>query len=225
MIDLVITRFDENIEWSNSLIPYINKRHIYNKGTGKLICSDDKTFIYNSKNEGRESLTILQHIYDNYDKLPDCVVFLQGKLYDKQDHSTLPVNEYFNCLHNQIIGSLRYKDQTNSWLGVGVNIEKISILEWQKSIDICNGQKIYIRCNNFSIGKSIIKKFPKEYYKNLIDNAQLKSKNPFSAYFCELSNIDIFVGKSTYKLLKLDTHKTKNKNDLQGIKGLEICWN
>ena len=43
MIDLVITRFKENIEWSNKLIPKLNKRYVYNRGPSKLLSYDDKT--------------------------------------------------------------------------------------------------------------------------------------------------------------------------------------
>ena len=222
MIDLVITRFKENIEWSNKLIPKLNKRYVYNRGPSKLLSYDDKTIVYNIVNLGRESLTIFEHIVDNYENLPDSVLFLQGQLNDRPDHPTLPLEEYVNCTSNQIIGALRHKDQTYNWLGNGVNSKRTSLIEWQNTLDIFNKQGIYVRCNNFAIGRDIIKQFPKEYYQNIIDKSQLQQENPFSAYFVELSNIDIFLGKKTFTLLKLHTHRTNNKNDLQGIKGLEI---
>lgn len=222
MIDLVITRFNENIEWSDKLIPNLNKRYIYNRGPSRLLSYDDKTVVYNIVNLGRESLTIFEHIVNNYEILPDSVLFLQGQLNDRPDHPTLPLVEYMNCTSNQMIGALRYKDQMYNWLGNGINSKRTTLIEWQNILGIFNKQNIYIRCNNFAIGRDIIKQFPKEYYQNIIDKSELQQENPFSAYFVELSNIDILLGKQTLTLLKLDTHRTNNKNDLQGIKGLQI---
>ena len=95
------------------------------------------------------------------------VLFLQGQLNDRPDHPTLPLEEYINCTSNQIIGALRHKDQTYNWLGNGVNSKRTSLIEWQNTLDIFNKQGIYIRCNNFAIGRDIIKQFPKEYYQNI----------------------------------------------------------
>jgi hypothetical protein len=222
MIDLIITRFNEDVSWSDTLLPRLNKRYVYDKSHASISINDNKTVIYNKENLGRESLTIFEHIYDNYDSLPDIIVFLQGTLNDKPDHPTLPLEEYLGCSKKQIIGCLRNKDQTYEWKGNGNNKSNMTLIDWQKHLNICNRKQIYIRCNNFAIGRDVIHSFPKEYYKNLVDNAHLKAVNPFSAYFVELSNIDIFVGQKSYKLIMFNHHQTKNRNDLQHVKGLEI---
>jgi hypothetical protein len=68
----VICRYNEDLEWSNQLeIP----RVIYNKGDD----ISDKYWTINIENVGRESEAFLRFIVENYNDLPQRVVFLQGE--------------------------------------------------------------------------------------------------------------------------------------------------
>jgi len=69
-IELVISRFNENIDWVKEFnYSYI----IYNKGL------DNINLPYISlPNIGRESHTYIHHIITNYNTLPEYIVFLQG---------------------------------------------------------------------------------------------------------------------------------------------------
>ena len=70
---IVIARYNENIEWVNSLnCDYL----VYNKG-GHV----DKDYIP-LPNDGREAETFLRYIRDNYQNLPDIVGFVQGNPFD-----------------------------------------------------------------------------------------------------------------------------------------------
>jgi hypothetical protein len=67
----VICRYNEDLEWSNQLeIP----RVIYNKGED----ISDKFWAINIENVGRESESFLRFIIENYNDLPQRIVFLQG---------------------------------------------------------------------------------------------------------------------------------------------------
>lgn len=73
MIELVISRHQEKIDWLHGLeFPY----KIYNKG------DDLPEFCVKLKNIGREAHTILFHICNNFYKLKEYTFFLQGNPFD-----------------------------------------------------------------------------------------------------------------------------------------------
>ena len=71
---IVVARYNENIEWLNSVM---NNCIIYNKGD-KLGLSNEIIL----ENVGREAETYLHYIIENYQKLPDIVIFTQGNISD-----------------------------------------------------------------------------------------------------------------------------------------------
>jgi len=73
-MQIVISRYNENIEWSASL----NNCIIYNKGSP--IHSSHP--VITLPNVGREGHTYLHHILQHYDCLADYTVFLQGYPFD-----------------------------------------------------------------------------------------------------------------------------------------------
>ena len=78
---LVISRFQENINWVNLIINkfIINNIIIYNKGKKNLPnFNSDKIKIINVPNIGREGGTYLDFIIENYDNLPKEIWFTQG---------------------------------------------------------------------------------------------------------------------------------------------------
>lgn len=86
-IDLVIARYKENIDWLDNIskIDSIKKIFIYEKffDAPESTLNSNKIRI-SLPNLGRESNTYLHHIVENYDKLNDFTVFLQG---DPSPHS------------------------------------------------------------------------------------------------------------------------------------------
>lgn len=127
------------------------------------------------------------------------------------------------CKPNQLIGALRHADEAETWLGCGKNPTRIQLHAWQKKLNMYNQHRIYIRCNNFAIGRDLILMHTKSYFKHIIDNGDFMSIDPFSAYFFELSSFECFVPEFTkYTILKCPQHCTKNPNDLQHIKGIEL---
>ena len=74
MKKLIVSRYNENIDWVNKInFDYI----IYNKGINDLYQPH-----INLKNVGREADTYLNYIILNYHKLPEIVVFSQGNPFD-----------------------------------------------------------------------------------------------------------------------------------------------
>jgi hypothetical protein len=69
---IVVSHYKENLDWLRSFDS--DKVLVYNKNEEKT----EYTTI-NLPNLGRESNTYLKYIVDNYDNLPDIVVFMQGK--------------------------------------------------------------------------------------------------------------------------------------------------
>jgi hypothetical protein len=83
-IECVITRYNEHLNWINYLPDEIEKITIVNKGSNEFIFQNmdckynNKLTIHKSDNIGRHNETIAKYIVDNYDNLPDTVLFIPG---------------------------------------------------------------------------------------------------------------------------------------------------
>jgi hypothetical protein len=85
-IDCVVSRYNEYINWIVSLPSYINKIYIYNKGENDLYFKNftppeellAKLIFIKLPNIGRIDHTIAYHIINNWDCLPDNLIFLPG---------------------------------------------------------------------------------------------------------------------------------------------------
>jgi hypothetical protein len=79
-IDLVISRFNEDLSWLKELpLEQFSRIIVYNKGP-RIPFSDyiNNLYIINLPNVGREAHTYLYHIIENYDNLTDLTIFLPG---------------------------------------------------------------------------------------------------------------------------------------------------
>lgn len=74
---IVVARHNENINW---LLSNKNECVVYNKGDVKG--SESFPNVKSLKNVGRESHAYFQYIIDEYDNLPDYIIFTQGKISD-----------------------------------------------------------------------------------------------------------------------------------------------
>ena len=85
-IDCVVSRYNEYINWIASLPNYISKIYIYNKGENELYFKDftpppevlAKLVFIKLPNVGRIDHTIAYHILNNWNNLPDNLIFLPG---------------------------------------------------------------------------------------------------------------------------------------------------
>ena len=84
--EIVISRYDENIDWSNN---YKNFRTIYNKGK-----DDIESPYIKLDNKGHLADTILKHIINNYNNLSDVTFFTHGSFNYRDDQI---IKETGNC--------------------------------------------------------------------------------------------------------------------------------
>ena len=79
-INVIISRFNEDLEWINEY-PFNQFKYIvYNKGINENFCKNNIKQIINIPNVGRCDHTYLYHIINNYDNLSDILVFFPGSL-------------------------------------------------------------------------------------------------------------------------------------------------
>ena len=79
-IEIIISRFNEDLKWTTHGI-FNNYRYIvYNKGNNDDFEKTNVDKIINLKNVGKCDHTYLYHIIKNYNDLPDILVFLPGSL-------------------------------------------------------------------------------------------------------------------------------------------------
>jgi hypothetical protein len=201
---IVVARYNEQIEWLNS---EIDNCIIYNKG--------DKLHIKNEimlDNVGRESETYLQYIINNYDCLPDIVVFTQAKISDHRGKDD--VNYLLRLMKEaQIFGkSLPYhihhsfaKNNSNwdpEWNKFGEayflrfnhkDNRIMTFIDWFKE-NICDEYPNPIHLYNnaiFAVKKELILKHTKEWYQELIKQCN-HHINPVEGHFFERSWYYIF---------------------------------
>lgn len=74
---LLVARYKEDLTWINS-VPACIDVVIYNKGPRLTQKFARPASMLDVENVGRESDTYLRYVHDNYDRLPDALVCLQG---------------------------------------------------------------------------------------------------------------------------------------------------
>ena len=212
-IEMVVSRYNEKLEWLNA-DPY-NKFPvvIYNKGT-----NDDFAHTENVKdiiklpNVGREGHTYLYHIINNYDNLCDMTIFLPGSA-DATRKSILSSNLLHNITkqNKNIYTCARsnlYETEKNftidSWLSTDIANQKINsdanlslsnIRPFGKWYNYYFGTADSTDCISyaaiFAISKENILKKPKEYYMQFMDQLS-QHHNPEVGHYIERSWAQIF---------------------------------
>jgi hypothetical protein len=85
-VDVVITRYNEFINWIDYLPDNVRNIYVYNKGFNDQLFKNhesrysEKIIIKNVENLGKNEHTILYHIINNKDSLADTNVFLPGSI-------------------------------------------------------------------------------------------------------------------------------------------------
>ena len=88
-MDVVVARYAEDLAWIKGTIDpnTYNNMYVYNKGD-EFECDLPKSTVKELKNVGREGHTYLTYIVENYDNLPDVVVFVPGSCGTNADKMT-----------------------------------------------------------------------------------------------------------------------------------------
>jgi hypothetical protein len=100
-IDIVIARCNEDLLWLNEE-PYNQFKYIvYNKGKDDINPIINHQYVKKVPNLGREAGTYCNFILDNYDNLPNYMIFTQGNPTDHisfgdQDHAFSVIDQIFH---------------------------------------------------------------------------------------------------------------------------------
>jgi hypothetical protein len=195
-IKIIVARYNENLEWLN---PIIDNCIIYNKGN-KLGLSNEIIL----DNVGREAETYLHYIIENYDNLPDIVIFTQGNISDHRGSNDINIlinmaNEA--AIHNKSIcfrdncpENWNSIDENNYYLHNNYkNNERMPFGEWfKRHINPIYPYPLLLYWNAiFAVKKELILNKPIEYYKNLILEVN-HHINPTEGHFFERSWFYIF---------------------------------
>lgn len=88
MLTIIISRYNENIDWVNNITKnkMIEEIIIFNKGEDNICITNEKIKIIKMKNTGREGGTYLDYIIDNYDKMPENIIFTQANPFEHNKH-------------------------------------------------------------------------------------------------------------------------------------------
>jgi len=79
-IEIVVSRYNEDLNWLNEY-PFNQFKYIvYNKGDNENFEKTNVVEIINIENVGKNDHTYLYHIIKNYDKLSNIIVFLPGSV-------------------------------------------------------------------------------------------------------------------------------------------------
>mgnify|MGYP000642643650 CR=1 FL=1 len=74
---IIISRYNEDLSWVKQMVNEDIEIFIYNKGPKIIEEYSPKVKISDLENVGRESHTYLHHIINNYDELPEKIIFTQ----------------------------------------------------------------------------------------------------------------------------------------------------
>lgn len=194
---IVVARYNEDLSWLPNGDPKVK---VYDKGSGG-----------NLPNIGRESHTYLTYIVQNYENLPDVVIFTQGSMYDhgyKSYEQFLKLSDdksHSNNLTHYPYGQFFYDYNTSEWNSDHLYawkeqndpIDNLGFRKWFKTyVDVENvhdfkeGIDFWMGAI-FSIRRECILSRPKEYYKRLLEYIP-KTKNPEVGHFLERSWYYIF---------------------------------
>lgn len=214
---LIISRYNENLEWLN-YEPFNNYQYIVcNKGFNEYYLKT-KNFKKEIKldNVGREGHTYLYYIINNYDNLSNINVFLPGSvnLEYKYYKATKLINEIHNNnssvflydeYHNNIKNDL-YNFQMDEYLGSEIanrteGSEKIQLSnirpygKWYEKFFGENKTNHFSKFGIFSVSREDIIKKPKNYYEELMK--EVETPNPEQGHYLERSWEAVFYPMKT----------------------------
>jgi hypothetical protein len=195
---IVIARYNENIDW----IKYINTNlfdiFIYNKGND--INNNNLNYkIIKLDNVGRESHTYLYHIINNFDNLPEKIIFTQAHPFDHVRNTFInEINNFNNCYFNFLYFSknmlnIKYDINENKFIEYGTlngnewknyhNLDSPIATTMKNLFENYEHQKVNIIFGPgaiYGINKELIVKNKKDFYIKCIDvlNNSSNLKNP-----------------------------------------------
>lgn len=219
-VDIVISRYMEDLKWLDNDNFRNYRIIIYNKGSNDDFYKPPNSVIIKLPNYGRESHTYLFHIINNYENLSDLTVFLPGssdyvnkynKIEDKYNKTmnliktikniksscyicTKQSEEEIEKIYNFTIDNYNSTNESNKKASI-TKIDKSDIRPYGKWYEKHIGNDRYKECitykSIFSVTKEDITQFPLSYYENLFNEVD-KKENPETGHYFERSWFGIF---------------------------------
>jgi hypothetical protein len=225
---IVVARYNEDINWitdTNTLI--YNKGDILKKVPSQIIVP----------NVGREAETYLRYIIQNYNRLPDVIIFTQANI---ADHKGTNDMQHLMKIKDE---ALQYgkstpttQDESSSWKpdwnyedgkwfldGHYKDGKHVLFEDWFKThVSSRYPEKIQVYPNAiFAVKKEYILKNSIEFYKNLISLVNWEN-NPIEAHFLERSWYYIFSDERIHFEYVTYDNDPGHKNVVNLIKQIEL---
>lgn len=184
---IIVARYNENIEWTRNFKNVI----IHNKGN-KLGNGYNEVFL---NNVGREGHTYYKYICDNYDKLDDYTIFLQGRPFD---HSPNIINNLNKHINNNFFNSdftFLSEQFLNSKLSDCPHHKGLPLIDtYEKLFDERKEEMDFIfgAGAQFIVSKNCILKRPKTFYAKIVEMLQ-NEINPIEGFVIERFHKLVFI--------------------------------
>ena len=186
-VTVVVARYKEDIKWTKLFNNDVDVL-IYNKG--EPLPEEYNQIV--TENVGRESHTFYKYIHDNYDSLPDHIVFLQGHPFDHCHNIFDRINDYFSSgrhlthgfellAHRHLTDKLSDCVYGNHGVPMYILYNKIFQTNYDGTYE---KPLLFGPGGQFVVSKERILKHPKELYARIVDSLD-KHIDPFSAYEIE----------------------------------------
>ena len=189
-ITVIVSRYNENTDWLNIIIDntIIEKIIIFNKGKNDLNLNHEKMTVQIHENKGREGGTYLDYIIDNYDNLPENLIFTQA---DPFEHNETFL-DFFTDENIPLYINKKIVSLTKQWK-ITKNIPPQHFVKYNNSYNIENLELIKYFIRDYDqqiIGHSSFRdKGISENYDNFM-RGYPKERN-IMKYMCQLIDIPI----------------------------------
>ena len=159
--EIVIAKYKEDISWSDC---YLANATIYSKDPR------DASRFRVLPNLGREGGTYLLHIAENYDRLADWTLFLQG---DPFPHPLLPFQQYAST-DLPFVAAHRIRqsmDWTVPWSAPAQRIDRAVMMDFLRLLesDPAITEFTWTQGAQFAVAREQIRKRPLSYYQRLFE--------------------------------------------------------
>lgn len=233
-IEIVVSRFNEDLEWTNEGIFKNYKYIVYNKGNNDNFEKSNVDKIIYLENVGKCDHTYLYHIITNYGNMADITLFLPGSLdlINKKKKATEILNIITKTNHAIFLGEYcnNIKDKFKYFcLDNWKTTSNTNFLKNNKtSLELCetrpygkwykanfSDEKVNYVCywGIFSVDKMDIAQHPITRYIKLL-NQLSSSSNPEVGHYVERSWNAVFHPMTHTKLLITNFKKTFNNNNI-----------
>lgn len=215
-IEIIISRYNENLEWLKNVNTSKCAITIYNKGTNDKFYKPDGCKIVPLKNVGRESHTYLYHVIENYARLPDLLICLPGSCDiphkkssmerimqsvnttdDVRSTFAINVQPYENGLKNGLydftIDNYKATDTKNRDLNPDNRLVPAPIRPFGKWYEAHFNKDVkhVLYGGVFSISNAHVHQYPKTYYQTLITELEV-SPNVEVGHYYERAWVAVF---------------------------------